>query len=176
MRIRPIQKSDVKGGFSCGKPTLDAFFSARAWPQHQANAIRVYVLEDPARPGVVLGFYTLAASTVERERARPVVTGSALPPHPLPVFYIGFLAVARGEQRQGHGRRLMGDALRRCLSGAESIGAVGVFLDSLDDDSTAFYQSLGFQPLQRAPNAPGNGPLPMLLSMRELQASKPEGW
>jgi len=40
---------------------------------------------------------------------------------------------------------------------------------------TAFYQSLGFLPLQRAPSAPGNAPLPMWLAMRDLQASKAEG-
>jgi hypothetical protein len=38
----------------------------------------------------------------------------------------------------------MGDALQRALVAAEQVGSVGVFLDSLNSRSTAFYRTLGF--------------------------------
>lgn len=169
--IRPLDKADTKGGFSCGVPTLDGFFAKRAWAQHsKSRANRVYVLVDEAS-GEVLGFYTLCAKEIDRARLDGVVPRSA-PPHPLGVFYIGYFAVAEAHQAHGLGRRLMGDALRRCLEGADTFGAVGIFLDSLDDASTAFYRRLGFVDVPRAADAPADSPQPMILPMQVLFATR----
>lgn len=174
MQIRPIRRTDGEGGFSCGEPALDTFLAKRAWTHEQNNVARVYVLDDETAPGIVLGFYTLAANTIERERVRASLPAS-LPKYPFPVFYVGHFAVTLQQQRRGLGRRLMGDALRRCLEGAAHVGAVGVYLDSLDDRSTAFYRRLGFAEIARAPGTPAGGPQPMFLPVRDLQAAKPAG-
>lgn len=178
MIIRPIQKADTKGGFCCGRPALDAFLQKRAWAHEESHVSRVYVLVDNDELGgagaTVVGFYTLAAKEVARERLRGPLPGS-LPKYPLPVFYIGYFAVSEAHQGQGLGRRLMGDALRRCAEGADTIGAVGVFLDSLDDQSTAFYRRLGFVDVPREPSAAGDCPQPMFLSMKDLLAARPAG-
>ncbi|MEX0892242.1 MAG: GNAT family N-acetyltransferase [Gemmatimonadota bacterium] len=172
MIIRHVEPSDTKGGFRCGVPALDTFFSKRAWTQHNKDdANRVYVLVDEAS-GEVLGFYTLCAKEVARSRLEGIVSRSA-PPHPLGVFYIGYFAVAESHQGRGLGRRLMADALRRCVEAADTIAAVGVFLDSLDDDSTAFYHRLGFVDIPRAPGAPEGGPQPMFLPMTVIRAARP---
>ena len=176
MIIRPIRKSDTKGGFCCGRPALDQFFAKRAWSHEQANVSRAYVLQDDGasdgKPGAILGFYTLAAKSIERERLRDPLPGG-LPKYPLPVFYVGFFAVAEHHQGRGWGRRLMADALRRCIEGVQQVGAVGVFLDSLDANSTAFYRSLGFLDIPPEPSRGADSPQPMVLPMSVLLAAGP---
>lgn len=176
MLIRPIQKSDAEGGFCCGISALDAFFAKRAWSHEQSNVARVYVLQDDnspsGGPGAILGYYTLAANSIERERLRGSLPGS-FPKYPLPAFYIGHFAVLASHQGRGLGRSLMADALRRCVEGAQQIGAVGVFLDSLDDKSTAFYRKAGFVDILRDPSAAPDSRQPMFLSMRVLLQAKP---
>lgn len=170
-----MQKTDTKGGFSCGRPALDLFFAKRAWGHHDAGIARVYVLEEIAAEstlGEILGFYTLAASQITRERLQDILLHS-LPKYPLPVFYIGYFAVSQDRQRRGLGRILMANALLRCAEGAEQIGATGVFLDSLDDESTAFYRSLGFAEIPRAPSTQMESHQPMFLSLRAIRDSLP---
>jgi GNAT superfamily N-acetyltransferase len=169
--VRNLEKGDTNRGFRCGVPILDDFFSRRAWTQHsKSRANRVFVLLEEG-DDEVLGFYTLSAREIERSRLDDVVPRSA-PPHPLGVFYIGYFAVAEKHQGKGLGRRLMGDALRRCIEAAGTIGAAGVFLDSLDEASTALYRRLGFVDIPRAAGAPVDAPQPMILPMQVLLASR----
>jgi GNAT superfamily N-acetyltransferase len=173
VRIRPLQQADTKGGFSCGVPALDSYFATFAWRHARDNIARVYVLEDSATRGTILGYYTLAAREIGRDRLQGTLTGSLLR-YPLPVLYIGYFAVTHAMQGQGLGRALMGDAFRRCVDGAEHVGAVGVLLDSLDDRSTAFHKRLGFLEIPRDPAAPPTDTRqPMFLKMALLQAARP---
>ncbi len=174
MQIRPMNQADAKGGLSCGKPALDVYFARRAWAHHQQGVAKVFVLEQLAAPGGILGYYSLAASSWERDRLQGPLPGS-LPTYPMPLFYIGYFAVTQARQGQGLGRRLMADALRRCVDAAESIGAMGVGLDSLDDGSTRFYAQLGFVKVPAEPTRPADDTRqPMFIPMRTLLASKPK--
>ena len=70
----------------------------------------------------------------------------------------------------------MADALRRCVEAHESIGALGIGLDSLDDDSTRFYTQVGFVAVPPEPSRPtGDTRQPMFRAMRTLIAAKPPG-
>lgn len=143
MIIRPIQKDDAKAGFSCGEPGLDVYLAKRAWAHACDGIATVYVLEDPSAPQHIVGFYTLSNKSVDAAVLAPILKKS-LPKFPVPVTYIGCFAVSRDRQRQGHGLTLMGDALERCLTAANHVGSLGVFLDSLSPKSTDFYKQLGF--------------------------------
>ena len=157
LRILRLTRAHGKSAFSCGEPTLDAYLSKFAWQHEQRGIARVYVLEH-ATNGVV-GFYTLSARSLSRAHIQGTVTHT-LPTFPIPVFYIGSFAVAESEQRRGYGRHLLGDALHRCARGAETIGAHGVYLDSLSARSTQFYTTMGFVAV-----GPAITPQPMYLPM-----------
>lgn len=163
MLIRGINDDDGKGGFSCGVPALDHYLASRAWTNELIGISRTYVLVDHAASTDVMGFYTLSARSIEPS----MLTGlyaKRLPKYPVPVLYIGMFGVSVRVQRRGLGVVLMRDALNRCLAASEEIGAMGIYLDSLDAKSTAFYDALGFE----AVGAVGE-PQPMFLSMATLR-------
>jgi ribosomal protein S18 acetylase RimI-like enzyme len=61
-----------------------------------------------------------------------------------PALNLSFLAVDTQFQRQGLGEYLLIDVFVRAAAIAEHAGYYALTLTSLDDDSTAFYQSLNF--------------------------------
>lgn len=61
-----------------------------------------------------------------------------------PALNLSFVAVDEVYQRQGLGQHLLMDVFARAAAIAEHAGYFALTLTSLDDDSTAFYQSLGF--------------------------------
>lgn len=61
-----------------------------------------------------------------------------------PAVNLTFLAVHEDYQRQGLGQYLLMDVFSRVAVIAQHAGFFALTLVSLDDDSTAFYKSLGF--------------------------------
>ncbi len=65
----PIEETDTKSGFSCGKRPLDDYFARHAFPNHVGDIGRAYVLRraDDADANLppVLGFYTLNMASAE---------------------------------------------------------------------------------------------------------------
>ena len=79
----------------------------------------------------VVGFYSLAASAVERRRV-PSRVGRSMP-EPVPVILLGQLAVDTDYQGRGLGSDLLVDAAKRALSAAEFIGARAIVVQALDE-------------------------------------------
>ncbi len=173
MLIRPIQKADGRVAFTCGVSALDQYFARHAWTHDAKGIARVYVLEEEDASGSILGYYNLAAQTIDRERVRGPLPGSAYPSRELPVFYIGCFAVAQGRQGHGLGSQLMGDAFRRCVAGHKIIGSVGIHLDSYDEASTRFYTGLGLEPILRREGDKAQYPEPMFIPMATILKAVP---
>lgn len=167
MLIRSLQEEAGKSGFTCGVSALDRYLATNAWSNERAGISRCYVLVDPAKPQCVVGYYTLSARALEPELLKAVLK-ARLPRYPIPVLYVGMFGVSSAAQRRGYGLTMMRDALNRCVAAAEHVGATGVYLDSLDDKSTAFYKTLGFSALG------GEAlPQPMFLPMSTLRQATP---
>jgi predicted GNAT family N-acyltransferase len=69
----------------------------------------------------------------------------------LPVTLLGRLAVDRTIGGQGAGQFLLADALRRCLEGAQHVGAMAVIVDAKDAQAERFYRHFDFLPFQQTP-------------------------
>jgi len=149
---------DVKD-FDCGKHALTEWLRRFALQSHQAGGARVYVVH---RAGRVVGYYALAAGSVEPEEA-PERVKKGLARHPIPVILLARLAVDVSEQRQGLGAALLKDAMRRTASAAAEIGARAVLVHAKDDEARAFYQHFDFEPSP-------TDPLHLFLLMKDLRA------
>ena len=119
--------------FSSGVPTLDAWLRGKARMNEARGGARTYVTCDGDR---VAGFYSLAASSVERRRLSSRVGRNM--PDPVPVILLGQLAVDTAWRGRGLGSDLLIDAVGRALAAAAVVGARAVAVQAIDDRARAF--------------------------------------
>jgi len=149
---------DIKD-FDCGKQELTEWLRRHALQNQQVGASRVYVAHQAGR---VVGYYALAAGSVEPEEA-PERIKKGLARYPIPVILLARLAVDVSERGQGLGAALLKDALKRTASAADEIGARAVLVHAKDAEAKAFYRHFDFEP------SPSD-PLHLFLLMKDLRA------
>ena len=145
--------------FSCGVPALDAWLRGKARMNEARGGARTYVACDRDR---VAGFFSLAASAVERRRVSSRVGRNM--PEPIPVILLGQLAVDAEHQGRRLGSDLLIDATRRALAASDLIGARAIVVQAIDERAKSFYARFGFRPFSE------REPLMLLLRTSELAA------
>ena len=145
--------------FTSGVPALDSWLQGKARLNEAKGGARTYVACDGDR---VVGFYSLAASAVEKRRVSSRVGRSR--PEPVPVILLGQLAVDANYQERRLGSDLLIDAAGRALAAARVIGARAVVVQAIDEAAAAFYGRFGFRPFS------DREPLMLLLRISELRA------
>ena len=143
--------------FSSGVPTLDAWLRGKAPLNEAKGGARTYVACDGER---VAGFYSLAASSVERRRVSSRV-GRGMP-DPVPVILLGQLAIDENYQHRRLGSDLLVDAAGRCLAAAGVVGARAIVVQAIDERAAAFYAKFGFHPFSV------REPLMLVIRMSEI--------
>lgn len=131
--------------FRCGRRGFDEFIRSLANQYEQRGVGRTLVL---VRHGSqrVYGFYTLAAGSIQfADKSKSKRTKQR---RQIPVAHLARLAIDLQIQGQGHGTRLMEDALQRCRSLASRIGTVAVNAVADDERSKAFCLKFGFVPFR----------------------------
>jgi GNAT superfamily N-acetyltransferase len=137
----PLEGGHDVSEFDCGKPALNDWLRTYALANQEKGFTRVLVVHAGMR---VIGFYGLAPTAVPPNLlSRKVRTGR--PPDPVPCILLGQLAVDRGWSGKGIGSGLLTDAMRRCLSGAATIGGRAVIVRAIDSDAERFWLGRGFQ-------------------------------
>lgn len=81
-----------------------------------------------------------------------------------PAVHLAFLGVDRTCQRQGIGSALLSDIFDKTYNISQLAGMYALTLQSLDEQSTAFYKDLGFKPYAGSEAAPK-----MLMPIRTIQ-------
>ena len=156
----PLGERHDVSRFESGAESLDAWLRRKARLNEAKGGSRTYVVCDGDR---VIGFYSLAASSVERRRVSSRV-GRRMP-EPIPVILLGQLAVDTGHRGRGLGADLLVDAARRALAAADVIGARAIVVQALDGEAKGFYERFGFRPFS------DREPLMLILRISELKAA-----
>ena len=157
----PLTSQHDRDDFSSGNATLDAWLSNRADRNESSGASRTFItslIDDH----VVIGYYTLAASSVTLELAPGSVRRNM--PDPIPVILLGRLAVDARHQASGLGASLLQDAVLRVAGVADSVGVRALLVHAIDDAAAAFYEHFGFI------GSPSDDRT-LFLSMKEIRAS-----
>lgn len=144
--IRRLEESDDAESFDCGDEPLNNYVQRHAWTNQQKISIGVtYVAVDDSAPHAVLGYFTLATSSVPRDRL-PKKYVRGLPPYDLPLILLARLAVDKRFSGRGLGHALISEALKITLRVAEEVGCRYVLTDAYRDKA-AWYARYGFLPL-----------------------------
>ena len=108
--------------------------------------------------GAIVGFVTVAASPIEVDDLASSLR-RGLPRYPLPVLRVARLAADVTAQGRGVGRALLRFAFELALALRDDFGCVGVVVDA-KDEARAFYEKLGFVPLEVDQGLLGDRPAP----------------
>lgn len=138
---RPIRDGDDVVDFSSGEPSLDDYLRSRALANHFEGASRTFVT---CRGGRVVGFYSLAAASVERQSAMGRIRRNM--PDPIPVILLSRLAIDHSEQGKGLGKHLLRDAIARSVRVADLIGVRALLVHAVSYQTRSFYMHFDFEP------------------------------
>lgn len=156
-----------RSAFSCSFAPIDNFLKFSLSDQIKSGMVAAWVAT-AADDQSVLGFYTLGALAVRADFGPRKWQQAGVPD--IPVIYIRAVAVRSDMQRLGYGTALLIDAMARCLSIADQMGAAAVVLDVLKDEQFErrwrFYEDLGFKPLGDPDN-----PQRVFMPMVEIRAT-----
>jgi GNAT superfamily N-acetyltransferase len=163
IEIRALARNDDRSDFSCGEADLDRFFEHYAGQnQFKLHLAVTYVAMVQRR---VMGFATVAASSVERASVPSARLRRRLPAYPLPVLRLARLGVDTRAQGLGIGRALLRHVLRLAVDQRDRLGCLGVVTDA-KPGAVTFYEGLGFVPLEGVREGLlGGKPLPMFLAI-----------
>ncbi len=150
-RIEPLAAGHDRKGFRCGEESLDTFLHRFARQNMERGLGVTYVAVEEEAPTRILGYYTLSSSAIARQDVPDQGASAKLPRYPVPSALIGRLAVDQGAQGRGLGLLLMMDALARVVRIADEMGIHAVEVEALHERARAFYERLGFVPLQDHP-------------------------
>lgn len=167
--VRALARGDDRSGFSCGHPDLDRFFEHYAGPnQFKLHLAVTYVAVVADR---IIGFATVAASSLERRHVPGPQRRRRLPGYPLPVLRLARLGVDTRAQGRGIGGALVRHVLGLAMDQRDALGCIGVVTDA-KVEAVAFYERLGFVRLEGVPEGLLVGePVPMFLGIDVITAA-----
>lgn len=146
----PIGKSHGRAAFDCGDAQMNEFLRRFARQSHEQNAAKTFCAVENAAPGRILGFYTIAPSSVAHEAVPPPMT-KGLARHDVAGFKLARLATDRAVAGQGLGGQLLAAAALRCLRLAGEGGGILLIIDAKSERAADWYASFGAEPLQEKP-------------------------
>ena len=142
-----LNSNHRKKEFSCGKEMLDNYLHKQANQDIKRKLSACFVLNDQ-ETDLLKGYYTLANNSLAQDLI-PVEFQKKLPNSykSIPTTLLGRLAIDNRFQKQGVGKLLLIDALKRSYEISKSIGSFAVIVDPIDEDAERFYDKYGFTKL-----------------------------
>lgn len=162
LQIVLLSRQHDRDAFRCGERDLEDYLKRTARLHNEKGIARTFVLIDTEESTRILGFFTLASCEViavdlptEYAKKYPIKA---------PAAKLARLAVSIDRQRQGLGRIMMVEAMRRTLSVSENIGLIGFLVDAKNQGACEYYAQYGFVPLT-------DNPLTLFLPLATMAAA-----
>jgi len=151
--IRRLEESDQTAVFDCGDAPLNNYLNKYAWVNQEKSSIGVtYVAVEEAVPRRVLGYFTIAISSVPRE-AFPKKHVRGLPNYDLQLILLGRLAVDLRFAGKGIGHALISEAFRINLRVSGEVGCRCIVTDAYRDRVSWYARYGSSQSREPRPNA-----------------------
>lgn len=136
-----------RDSFRCGKPALDRFIKSQALQHKKAGTSTTLVLPGERQGDreklPIIAFFAASFTSIERATL-PQSLHKKLPHYPVPAFVVAQLAVDETRAGQGYGGITLVSAIRYLCKVHESLPAVAIIVDCVDDQAPCFYEHYGF--------------------------------
>jgi len=139
-----LSPKHIKSGFSCGDEILDTYLQKQS-NQDVKRKLSVCFVIPEKETNNIKAYYTLSNNSIPLE-CIPKQIQKKLPKSykTIAVTLIGHLAVDSKFQKQGIGKLLLVDALKRSFNISKTIGSFAVVVDPIDQNADSFYIKCGF--------------------------------
>src|SRR3981081_1434801 len=160
LKIEALASHHDRDGFACGVDSLDRYLRTQASQDGRRKANGVFILVEPDKPDVALGYYTLCATGVAQGDV-PAAARKHIPRYPLvSATLVGRRAVSEARRGDRRGAMRRADAVQRAYASAATVGSSMLVVDAISERAAAFYEGSGFV---RLPDSVRLGlPLPAL--------------
>jgi GNAT superfamily N-acetyltransferase len=151
--IRPFGRDDTLNRFGCGKDAIDKWLKNQAKKHSDRDQVRVFMAYIEGEP-FPIGFYALRIADEKTSVFAETPNDYTKNLDSFGVIYLAYLAVAEPFQKQGVGMYLLGHAIEKCHDILMNAGYYALTLQSINEDSTAFYRKLNFVEYAGDPKQP----------------------
>lgn len=146
MTILLLDKSHNRKNFNCEEPSLTAYIQKQASQDIRKRLATCFVAINKNKE--VIGYYTLTSESLGRDIIPEKYIKQVPKNYNTPVILLGRLARDIRAKGTGLGEHLLLDALFRCYTlSSQSIGAMAVVVDPINDIAVNFYKKYGFEQL-----------------------------
>lgn len=146
MKISLLDKSHIREHFSCEEASLTEYIKTQVGQDVRKKLAVCFVSVDENQQ--ILGYYTLSSESLGREIIPKKFIKKVPSNYNAPVILLGRLARDISTKGSGLGEFLLLDALFRSYKLSEqSIGAMAVIADPINEKATSFYKKYGFEEL-----------------------------
>lgn len=146
MDIILLEKSHNRKSFKCEENSLTKYIQKQVSQDVKKKLAACYVALD--NENNVIGYYTLSSESLGREMIPEDFLNKIPRNYNAPVILLGRLARDISAKGNGLGEHLLLDALFRSFKlSEESIGAMAVVVDPINEFATKFYKKYGFENL-----------------------------
>ena len=143
MKIELLEKKHLKSNFTCEEDSLTQYLRKQASQDIRKRLATCFVAVDDKNN--VLGYYTLTSESLGRDSIPDKYIKQVPKNYNAPVILLGRLARDIRAKESGLGEHLLLDALFRSYKlSNESIGAMAVVVDPINNNAVKFYAKYGF--------------------------------
>lgn len=163
IKIEPLRSEHRRGAFRCTNSKIQNYCQNNARKHNDAYQVRVFVACQIDSLDV-LGYYYLCLSSYTLGKLDDQADQKFERVNAVPAVYLGMIGVHSNYAKQGIGKMLMADAMRKTIAIAELAGTYALTLDALDESLVAYYrEQFDFQSFKE-----GNG-LEMFLPLNTIR-------
>ena len=146
MDISILDKTHNRKSFECEEQALTDYIQRQVSQDVKKRLAICFVATD--KNNNVTGYYTLTSESLGRELIPEKYLKKVPQNYNAPVILLGRLARDIKEKGSGLGEHLLLDALFRAFTiSEESIGAMAVVVDPINEYAVKFYEKYGFEQL-----------------------------
>lgn len=146
MDISILDKTHNRKSFECEEQSLTDYIQRQVSQDVKKRLAICFVATDKGNN--VTGYYTLTSESLGRELIPEKYLKKVPKNYNAPVILLGRLARDIKEKGSGLGEHLLLDALFRAFTiSEESIGAMAVVVDPINEYAVKFYEKFGFEKL-----------------------------